>query len=578
MSVLRRCGKNVGFAHTGLWLRRGRSACVQCLNWLQPAFGAFTFFGRSLTSCIARKRVFEEIGRDRHKEKEGFYRIDKLGVSGSGSVPTITKALQRSTSEQLLFGVAAWSSLVDAWGGVRWAALPLVMTATLRFACVCFRLWALALSSVQTEGGSARGRRVTVLRPGRTGLVALCVGASIAFCVCRLPVAQAAGVRKTTTARSSAAARVAPFSLSGAEVEFATDLYGQLARTSGNVVFSPSSVSAVLGMLLVGAGGNTASELRSALHLGGVDDSGVIAAAAALHQLLAPLADDRQSDVIASDELWPQRGYAISPSFIAAVRRGWDGMVQAIDYSDPARAASTIDAAVSAATHGLVPRLLSPQALTPPVDLVVTDTVYLHARWAYPFNPSQTAPAPFYGTTTQQVATMHESAPLGYARHAGYQVVELPYAGGRLEMTILLPNGKLAPLETRFERRGLADLATGVQPTRVTLSLPRFIVSSQQVLNDDLKALGITDAFSPSTADFAGIGPHRLFLSDVVHQAVVKVAEKGTVAAAATGAVVAPTAVEANPGVTVTVDRPFLFTIADTATGTPLFLGRVVTP
>ena len=93
-----------------------------------------------------------------------------------------------------------------------------------------------------------------------------------------------------------------------------------------------------------------------------------------------------------------------------------------------------------------------------------------------------------------------------------------------------------------------------------------------------MKALGITDAFNPSAADFTGIGPHRLFFSDVVHQAVVKVAEKGTVAAAATGAVVAPTAVAVNPGVTVTVDRPFLFTITDRATGTPLFLGRVETP
>jgi serpin B len=337
-------------------------------------------------------------------------------------------------------------------------------------------------------------------------------------------------------------------------------------------------VSAVLAMLLVGAAGNTASQLRSALHLDGFNNNEVIAVAAALRRQLAPLADDRQTEVLATDELWPQQGYAISSGFVAAVQRGWDATVRAIDYSNPSQAASTIDAAVSAATRGLIPQLLSPQELTPPVDLVVTDAIYLHASWAYPFDPNQTAPAPFYGSATQQVATMHETARLGYAQDDGYQVVELPYAGGRLEMTILLPNGNLAPLEAQLERRGLADLTTGVRSTRVTLSLPRFTVSYHQVLNDDLKALGITNAFNPSTADFTGIGPHQLVLSDVVHQAVVKVAEKGTVAAAATGAVVAPTAVEISPGIAVTVDRPFLFTITDRATGTPLFLGRVETP
>jgi serpin B len=421
-----------------------------------------------------------------------------------------------------------------------------------------------------------------LLRRGRLGLVALGLASLVGLGVCGQTLGQAARWRDTAPTpagrRTAALAPFAPVSFTGAEVAFATDLYGQLARTSGNVVFSPSSVSAVLAMLLVGAEGDTALQLRSALHLGGFSENGVVAGAAVLRQQLARLADDAQSEVLTTDELWLQQGYAISPGFVAAVQRGWGAAVHTIDYSNPERAASTIDGAVSAATRGLIPRLLSPQALTPPIDLVVTDAVYLHASWAYPFDPNQTAAAPFYGIATQQVATMHETALLAYAQDPGYQVVELPYAGGQLEMTILLPNGNLAPLESQLQRRGLADLTSGVQSTRVALSLPRFTVSYQQALNDALKALGITDAFNPSMADFTGIGPHQLFLSEVVHQAVVKVAEKGTVAAAATGAVVAPTAVAVNPGVTVTVDRPFLFAIADRATGTPLFLGRVETP
>lgn len=415
-------------------------------------------------------------------------------------------------------------------------------------------------------------------------MLALCLAALIAVGVCGEASGRSAN-RSDAAAMSAGRASPLPASAQGAaanaltaaEVAFATDLYRQLAKTSGNVVFSPSSVSAALTILLLGADGSTASQLRTALHLGALTDPQIVAAAAALRLRLAPLAEDPQQEVVTTDELWPQQGYAISPEFVAAAGTGWAAAVRTLDFANPTRAASEIDAAVSAATHGLISQLLSAQTLTPAVDLVVTDAVYLHATWAYPFDPDQTSPQPFFGTTTEQVATMRETAQLGYARDPGYQVVELPYAGGRLEMTILLPDGPLAPLEAQLESGGLTGLTAGVKSTTVSLSLPRFTVSFQQTLNDDLKALGITDAFDPSAADFSGIGPRRLFLSDVVHQAVVKVAEKGTVAAAATGAVAEPGAVELSR-VAVTVDRPFLFAILDRATGAPLFLGRVETP
>jgi serpin B len=415
----------------------------------------------------------------------------------------------------------------------------------------------------------------------RGGPVALFVAAMVVLGICGQAPGGTPDERGTRTGQASLAPPTlspgASAALTRAEVSFATDLYGQLAKTSGNIVFSPSSVSAVLAILLLGAESRTASQLRSALHLGALSDTQVAAAATALRLQLAPLAEDPRQEVITTDELWPQQGYAVSPQFVAAVRAGWAAAVHPLDFSNPTRAASTIDAAVSAATHGIIPQLLSPQELTPPVDLVVTDAVYLHAAWAYPFDPDQTAPAPFFGTTTQQVPTMRETAQLAYARDPGYQVVELPYAGGRLEMTILLPDGTLAPLEARLEAHGLTALTTGVQSTPVALMLPRFSVSYQRTLNDDLKALGVVDAFDASAADFSGIGPDHLLLSDVVQQASVKVAEKGTVAAAATGAVAVPGAAELSR-VTVSVDRPFLFAIVDRATGTPLFLGRVETP
>ena len=83
-------------------------------------------------------------------------------------------------------------------------------------------------------------------------------------------------------------------------------------------------------------------------------------------------------------------------------------------------------------------------------------------------------------------------------------------------------------------------------------------------------------AFS-SAADFSGITDDaQLHIDSVQHKTFVQVDEQGTEAAAATG--VDAQTVSAPVIHTVTVDRPFLFVITDTATGAPLFLGRISDP
>ena len=47
---------------------------------------------------------------------------------------------------------------------------------------------------------------------------------------------------------------------------FAIELYGQLRHQSGNLFFSPESISAVLAMTYAGARGDTAAEMAKILH------------------------------------------------------------------------------------------------------------------------------------------------------------------------------------------------------------------------------------------------------------------------------------------------------------------------
>ena len=90
--------------------------------------------------------------------------------------------------------------------------------------------------------------------------------------------------------------------------------------------------------------------------------------------------------------------------------------------------------------------------------------------------------------------------------------------------------------------------------------------------------MGIRTAFTPA-ADFRGIaemGP--LVLDQVKQKCYVEVAEKGTEAAAVTVAQIRLTSVRVNPEdmAVMTVDRPFVFMIADGYTGNILFAGKIV--
>jgi serpin B len=90
--------------------------------------------------------------------------------------------------------------------------------------------------------------------------------------------------------------------------------------------------------------------------------------------------------------------------------------------------------------------------------------------------------------------------------------------------------------------------------------------------------MGMPAAFDPNAADFSGMSAEdRLFISDVIHEAFIKVDEEGTEAAAATAVIMDLTSAPIEV-IDLSIDRPFLFSLYDRETGEILFLGRVLNP
>ena len=167
----------------------------------------------------------------------------------------------------------------------------------------------------------------------------------------------------------------------------------------------------------------------------------------------------------------------------------------------------------------------------------------------------------------------------GYARGDGYQAVDVPYSWGEMSMTILLPaKDEQEGFENSLDSEMLNRIIDDIEIDYITLTMPLFEFESEFSLGDPLADMGMPDAFDDRAADFSGMtGSRDLWISEVVHQAFVSVDEEGTEAAAAT----AVGTLLSGPGkepIEVTVDRPFIFLIRDTGTGTVLFLGRVSNP
>ncbi|MFH2000901.1 MAG: serpin family protein, partial [Planctomycetota bacterium] len=161
------------------------------------------------------------------------------------------------------------------------------------------------------------------------------------------------------------------------------------------------------------------------------------------------------------------------------------------------------------------------------------------------------------------------------AREKDLTVLELPYTGARLSMLVLLPNDRegLREVEKALSRAKIDLWLEGLQEQDVRVMLPRFTLDSRMDLGKTLKAMGMSEAFNKK-ADFSGMTrDDGLFISHVVHHAVIEVDEKGT---EATGA--AAVTLKRKGGAFFNADHPFLFLIRDQRTGSLLFIGRVENP
>lgn len=360
----------------------------------------------------------------------------------------------------------------------------------------------------------------------------------------------------------------------------------------GDVVISPASVWEALAMTHQGARGETAAEIARVL--GMPDDREAIAAAAAA--LRESLVEARGTTIAldVANRLWVQRGKNLEPAFMSALEQRFGAAAGVVDFATTHEAArGEINAWVAAHTAEKIPELLKAGVVTPLTRLVLTNAVSFKAPWAEPFEKAATRPAAFRVEPDKSIDVpfMHRSGRLAAGRvgerDGAATICEIPYAGGRLTMVVVVPDavaglaGVLGRLDGDWRTAWAGEDGAGVRPRPVELAIPKWTARRPLGLNDALKSLGMTRAFDATAADLSGIdGTRDLFVSDIVHEGFVDVSEEGTEAAAATGVVVGvrSMAPSRDEPLVIKADRPFAWAIVDRETGAVLFAGTVVDP
>lgn len=389
--------------------------------------------------------------------------------------------------------------------------------------------------------------------------------------------------------------------------ELGVDLHRQLATSSENLCISPYSIDSALAMTFAGADGETRSEMARVLHFPNAGDvpASFSALQNSLKQMSAKTADlvkeskkfGGPSEPITlniANRLFAQKGYHFRDAFLSLVKQNFGGAFEPLDFvADPAAATQRINKWVADQTRDRIRDLIPGGALDKTTRLVLANALYLKAPWASEFLQNATQPQPFFvhGGGPVDIPMMRKTDKnFGYARHEGFTVVSLPYAGNELQFVVLLPDDKsgLRALESKLSGDVLASCAKLQKREEIDLYLPKFKLEPPTItLAKQFEALGMKTAFDQpkGSANFDKIAPRTpddyLYISQIFHKTFIAVDEKGTEAAAATAvAMMAGTALRSPPPppIEVKVDRPFVYAIQHVPSGVCLFLGHVTDP
>ena len=373
--------------------------------------------------------------------------------------------------------------------------------------------------------------------------------------------------------------------LANANNEFAFKLAKTLIKTNPqrNIFFSPLTLFSTLITMYTGAGGDTRAQLRSTLGLHNLTDFDI---EHGFRDLLRSFEKDAkgsdQNSLKMLNALFIDKQTKIATAYTDKVRTYFNAYLEKVGFaSEPDYVLDWVNKLVAWWTEGHIKTLLdqAPDALT---KLLLVNAVFFRGKWATTFEERFTSPEPFTDAAGKrslvQMMKRTESYQV-FCDNTTYHTcaLELLYTGGGLSFLVLSPASgyDLSTLDQTLSTQTMYEMISRLEERTLELGLPKFTMTSSYDLQEPLRALGISDAFTPGEANFTRMTnttASTLFVTEMTHKNVLELSEEGTVAA---GAAFASIGNRRKPA-KLYVDRPFMFMVRDLKTDAILFLGRVV--
>ncbi|XP_035408527.1 serpin B4-like isoform X2 [Cygnus atratus] len=353
-------------------------------------------------------------------------------------------------------------------------------------------------------------------------------------------------------------------SLCAANAKFCLDFFKELSKMkkNENIFFSPLSLSAAFGMVLLGARGNTLKQIEKVFHFGEVltdatqrtrYPSEKCEEAGGVHSqfqaLLAAVGEPSPGCFLTTaNRLFGEITYPFFQQYLDSTKKFYRAELEAVDFKyTKEEAREKINFWVENETKGKIKDLFAAGSIDPSTVLVLVNAIYFKGKWAVEFKKEDTKET-YFRLNKNERKTVQMMFREGYFKLAiieepKIKVIELPYFNNELSMLILLPEvvyedfTGLEQLENTLTYEKIAEWTSldKMQQLTVKVYLPQFKMDESYVLNKTLQEMGVMNVFDWGKADLSGISrKDGLVMSKAIHKSSVEVNEDGTEAVAAT--------------------------------------------
>eukprot|EP01026_Neomeris_dumetosa_P018755 TRINITY_DN1739_c0_g1_i1.p1 TRINITY_DN1739_c0_g1~~TRINITY_DN1739_c0_g1_i1.p1 ORF type:complete len:408 (-),score=49.18 TRINITY_DN1739_c0_g1_i1:309-1532(-) len=373
--------------------------------------------------------------------------------------------------------------------------------------------------------------------------------------------------------------------------KLALSLWPEICK-EGNCVFSPFSIFQALGLVFVGAAGNTAAQIQSVIGLDSltgeeIDDI-------YLNLITSFQSSSNDSDLFLANRFYGAKHTQFLESFLQTLNEFYSSDAISMDFSDSEKSRMQINKWVEEMTEEMIQNLLPPGSIGSSTVAVLVNALYFQGAWENQFMSDLTEKLPF-ATLSGEVKEVDTMVQIGIEQTVGSlfdgqaSFVQLPYLGRDASMYIVVPKPlrrwqftdsnsqalNIWQILQQFNETTFQEMFEGgVEEDMWELQLPKFTLEFEVKLSGPLSQVGMPDAFNSLLADFSGmVGYKGLYIDEGFHKTKVIVDEVGTEAASAT----AFSSFESLPSY-FKVDQPFAFFIVHEESKSILFTGIVDDP